>query len=377
MDGRVTINGEKINWQTTFNGSLYFECEKCGYCCTATNVHLFKQDIEQIAELGYSGFYEPSQAGFRIKGTRTKKCLFLDSNNKCKIYENRPFVCREYPFKVVFLNKSTAFIDCLFSCKSIIKSYNREITGCNKTIKDQGRKIQQNALNQLVKDSVQLSERFFDLREEISRTEAELNKKRWESNISELGYLYDLLDLYKSLSPGEAVDFNFFIEKFFAMFKSQIQKEAAYRALELNTDEFYMITYHKNNVMVISKNKKEIMDIKSINRKKFSRGAKDALISYLRHYWDRKATVMDFYFAMKELREKNTGLEASELQREVLKRILLLFQFFILVISEKNNNSEVKRGDVLEAIFCLDSTIFTPMGAILPGIEKRFFAEQL
>ena len=31
---------------------------------------------------------------------RAKKCIFLDENNKCKIYENRPNVCRIYPFEL-------------------------------------------------------------------------------------------------------------------------------------------------------------------------------------------------------------------------------------------------------------------------------------
>jgi len=31
---------------------------------------------------------------------REKKCIFLDENNRCKIYKNRPYVCRIYPFEL-------------------------------------------------------------------------------------------------------------------------------------------------------------------------------------------------------------------------------------------------------------------------------------
>ena len=379
MRGILKINNERIAWQTT--ADVNFECEKCGYCCTATNVHLFKQDIERIQNKGHRDFYEPSQSGYRIKGSKTKKCIFLGEDNRCKIYEIRPFVCREYPFKIIFLNRNTAYIDILCSCKSIIKNNKNNIA--NNHIKN--KKTNKKFYEDIAKLSFSINETFFDIKKEIDEIELKLNKGRWKNNVGELVYLDDLLDLYKTLSPEEKIDFKFFIKKFFNLFRSQIERETVYRVLDLDKDEFYIIANDKDNILIMNKNNediitknnkntnKKIIKLNSIKRKKFNRESQKIIIGYLKNYWDRKTTVMDFYFALENLKMEHKKVEVDELQREVLKRISLLLQFFILLISEYNNHKKVTKKDALETIFALDSTLFTPMETILPGLGKRFF----
>ncbi len=360
MRGNIRIKDREIRWMTTFPGSIGFKCEKCGYCCTATDVHISKQDIIRVGEKADKGFIEPSQTGFRIKGTKNNRCMFLNEENICKIYENRPFVCRQYPFKVIFVG-DTAYIDTLFSCKSIIKNKN-----IIRKIKNKKSEKEKDFYEELIKNSS--NEKFFDIKKELDEIESKLNKKRWKNNIHELRYVSDLLELYRAISPEEKIDFEFFVGKFFGLFKDQLKKESVYMVLDLDTDEFYSISADDDNILI---NNKKIIKLK--NRKKFNRDSKDIIINYLENYLNRKTTVVDLYFAVEYLKKENKNIEIYELQREILKRILLLMEFFILIISEYNSHREITKKDALETIFAIDSTIFTPMGAILPGLGKGFF----
>jgi len=53
------------------------KCRMCGACCTAPSI---SSDI-------------PGYGGGKPAGER---CLHLDQNNSCMIYEERPAVCREF-----------------------------------------------------------------------------------------------------------------------------------------------------------------------------------------------------------------------------------------------------------------------------------------
>lgn len=66
-----------------------FKCKKCGKCCS-NFLPLTKEEIERMK---------------RIKEKENKRilekdwyatCPFLNSKNECDIYEQRPFICRQY-----------------------------------------------------------------------------------------------------------------------------------------------------------------------------------------------------------------------------------------------------------------------------------------
>ncbi len=78
-----------------------FKCTKCGECCRPI-VKLSKEDISKIEEIGKRDFYVYDE---KIKSKVLKqvnyRCLFLKKEGEeyvCSIYENRPLVCRRYPF---------------------------------------------------------------------------------------------------------------------------------------------------------------------------------------------------------------------------------------------------------------------------------------
>lgn len=90
-----------------------FACEGCGRCCTASyNGHVFLLD----RDLPYLREHHPEAlipapdfeygdsdgtlyvSGYALSLQENGRCLFLDSENRCRIYENRLSICRIYPY---------------------------------------------------------------------------------------------------------------------------------------------------------------------------------------------------------------------------------------------------------------------------------------
>lgn len=85
-----------------------FKCERCGECCKTYTVVLYGEDIKDIEKLGYPKEFftekdyntEESTAQYVLK-RENGQCIFLKLKNNepfCEIYENRPKICRIYPF---------------------------------------------------------------------------------------------------------------------------------------------------------------------------------------------------------------------------------------------------------------------------------------
>lgn len=66
-----------------------FECRKCANCCS-NFLPLLPSEINLMKRLkGKENIQVLNQNWYTI-------CPFLNSNNRCDIYENRPIICREY-----------------------------------------------------------------------------------------------------------------------------------------------------------------------------------------------------------------------------------------------------------------------------------------
>ena len=76
----------------------YGKCNMCGECCKYLIIPTSKlkpMDIEFYEARGCEIIEEENFSWVKIPF----KCPHLDENNKCKIYENRPLVCKEAPFE--------------------------------------------------------------------------------------------------------------------------------------------------------------------------------------------------------------------------------------------------------------------------------------
>lgn len=78
------------------------DCLSCANCCKTTSPIFYQKDIERLAKrlrLRPSQFIEKY---LRIDEDKdyvltSAPCPFLDSENYCIVYEDRPAACREYP----------------------------------------------------------------------------------------------------------------------------------------------------------------------------------------------------------------------------------------------------------------------------------------
>ena len=78
------------------------DCLDCANCCKSISPIFTSKDVERI-----SGRLGLSPGKFMTKYLRydedqdmvlqTSPCAFLEADNKCSIYEDRPKACREYP----------------------------------------------------------------------------------------------------------------------------------------------------------------------------------------------------------------------------------------------------------------------------------------
>lgn len=66
-----------------------FECKCCGKCCS-NFLPLRKNEIEIMKKMAKKENKHPLRKDWYAI------CPFLNNNNRCDIYENRPLICREY-----------------------------------------------------------------------------------------------------------------------------------------------------------------------------------------------------------------------------------------------------------------------------------------
>lgn len=78
------------------------DCLKCANCCKTTSPIFYERDIDRVAKrlrMRPSEFIEKYLHIDKDKDyvLNVAPCPFLDSENYCLVYEDRPTACREYP----------------------------------------------------------------------------------------------------------------------------------------------------------------------------------------------------------------------------------------------------------------------------------------
>lgn len=72
------------------------ECKKCGNCCTELEIDLRDEDAEDEDFIRWVELHGITFNKEEESVVIPLKCKMLDKNNKCRIYENRPKVCRDW-----------------------------------------------------------------------------------------------------------------------------------------------------------------------------------------------------------------------------------------------------------------------------------------
>lgn len=77
-------------------------CLECANCCKTTSPIFYQTDIERVAKSLKTKPGDFIEKYLRIDEDKdyvlkSSPCPFLDADNYCSVYENRPKACREYP----------------------------------------------------------------------------------------------------------------------------------------------------------------------------------------------------------------------------------------------------------------------------------------
>ena len=112
------------------------DCLACANCCKTTSPIFRDVDIKRIASL-----FKITSADFIEKYLnldeeddyvlKSSPCTFLNDDNTCSIYENRPLACREYPHtnrkkmhQILHLTKKNTLI-CPAVCRILDEIFDR------------------------------------------------------------------------------------------------------------------------------------------------------------------------------------------------------------------------------------------------------------
>jgi len=79
-----------------------FDCLSCANCCKTTSPIFYQNDIERLAKSlrmrpgdFITTYLRIDEDGDYV--LKSSPCPFLDADNYCQVYHDRPKACREYP----------------------------------------------------------------------------------------------------------------------------------------------------------------------------------------------------------------------------------------------------------------------------------------
>ena len=104
MERKTRASRAKIKW---YADGLRFECTGCGHCCRWGEGYVWvsERDIHAMAEhLGLDvvefarEYVRRIGTCYSLKERADYRCVLLDEDERCRVYDARPTQCRTYPF---------------------------------------------------------------------------------------------------------------------------------------------------------------------------------------------------------------------------------------------------------------------------------------
>ncbi|MCL1811570.1 MAG: YkgJ family cysteine cluster protein [Methanomassiliicoccaceae archaeon] len=83
-----------------------FPCEMCGRCCHQPNITVLPEEVDRIAAAAgvplhdFITQYLTGSNDGRLFLRKTDPCAFLKDDNRCRIWADRPEICRDFPYAV-------------------------------------------------------------------------------------------------------------------------------------------------------------------------------------------------------------------------------------------------------------------------------------
>lgn len=129
----------------SFLTDIGFECTGCGDCCRGAcadnSVIVFPDEVTTIMDtchLDWNDICEPAPPGFRdgsdtlhsfewvLNRLPNSDCVFLREEGGCSIHPHRPWICRTYPFYLVFKDMGQAPVLEVSECQGVGRTMARE-----------------------------------------------------------------------------------------------------------------------------------------------------------------------------------------------------------------------------------------------------------
>lgn len=111
-----------------FDQGLFFECQRCGRCCTGApgTVYVAPDEVPAVAKhlnLPVPSFIRaylyPYKDSYSIREDDQGNCLFFDKG--CLIYPVRPLQCRSFPFWFANVRSESRWAQVRRNCPGIGK----------------------------------------------------------------------------------------------------------------------------------------------------------------------------------------------------------------------------------------------------------------
>ncbi|MFA5366088.1 MAG: YkgJ family cysteine cluster protein [Candidatus Bathyarchaeia archaeon] len=115
----------------TYPKNITFTCNDCGICCGDTqtknrHILLTQKDADRITKHTnqiINTFAEKIEGKHLYiyemqKNPKTQKCTF-HKNNQCTIYQQRPLICRFYPFQLTTTEDNNYAIEVTNECPNV------------------------------------------------------------------------------------------------------------------------------------------------------------------------------------------------------------------------------------------------------------------
>ena len=83
-----------------------FPCEMCGRCCHQPNIVVRPEEVDPLARAAgiplqeFISDYIIRTSDGRLLFSKTDPCVFLGGDNRCKVWKDRPEICRDFPYAV-------------------------------------------------------------------------------------------------------------------------------------------------------------------------------------------------------------------------------------------------------------------------------------
>ncbi|MDR2845675.1 MAG: YkgJ family cysteine cluster protein [Candidatus Methanoplasma sp.] len=83
-----------------------FPCEMCGRCCHQSLITILPGEVDRISRAAdiplydFMTHYVKTASDGRLLFKKTDPCAFLKKDNRCRIWKDRPEICRDFPYAV-------------------------------------------------------------------------------------------------------------------------------------------------------------------------------------------------------------------------------------------------------------------------------------